>query len=337
MKLLFVLPLSYVLGNEKVHSSPHQRNLNRRHYWSHLIYFEVSVIASLSWYIQTALVHCKQIPSDQINLEALMPFVQIESIRLFNNYYRTDESSKFQVADLLGETKLNGLSGKILSYNQRTQLYNVLILSSLGNFLPRELSPEVMEPCYLINKVKKGSFFLSKDKSMLETIITEVTIPNPGGGQQFFVVKFHLKVFELMMKKFVRPDNTSNGVSVYALKEELTKIDKELQIDKTQSQVVQSEFDTVYNKLMLTLPSGSFQQLFKIPFFVADKSLHSAGNDLREFDLLKNSEVTCFDVDDLLYKAFSVEGLLSFSCDSYKSLKPGIELDDNIVDLCLKW
>ena len=337
MKLLFALSLSYVLGNKKVHSSSHQRKLNRKHYWSHLIYFEVSMVAGLSWYIQTALVHSKQIPSDQANLEALMPFVQNESIRLFNIYYRTDESSKFQVADLVGETKLNGLAGKIHSYNHRTQLYNVLILSSLGNFLPRELSSEVMEPRYLINKVKKGSFFLSKDKTTLGTSITEVTIPNPGGSQQIFVVKFHLKVFELMMKKIVRPDNTSNGVSGNALQEELTKIVNELQNEKKQSQVVQSEFDTVYNKLMLTLPSGSFQQLFKIPFSVTDKSLHTAGNDLRGFDLLEDSEVTCIDVDDLLYKAFSVEGHLLFSCDSYKSLKPGIELEDNIVNLCLKW
>jgi hypothetical protein len=89
---------------------------------------------------------------------------------------------------------------------------------------------------------------------------------------------------------------------------------------------------------MLTLPSGSFQQLFKIPFSVNDKkSLHTAGNDLKGFDLLEDSEVTCIDVDDLLYKASSVEGHLLFSCDSYKFLKPGIELEDNNVDLCLKW
>ncbi len=81
---------------------------------------------------------------------------------------------------------------------------------------------------------------------------------------------FHLKVFELMMKKIVRPDNTSNKVSGNALQEELTKIVNELQNEKKQSQVVQSEFGTVYNKLMLTLPSGSFQQLFKIPFSVTD-------------------------------------------------------------------
>ncbi len=112
---------------QKVHCSSHQRKLNRKHYWCHLIYFEVSMVAGLSWYIQTTLVHSKQIPSDHANLEALMPFVQNESIRLFNIYYRTDESSKFQVADLVGETKLNGLAGKIHSYNHQTQLYNVLI------------------------------------------------------------------------------------------------------------------------------------------------------------------------------------------------------------------
>jgi hypothetical protein len=139
-----------------------------------------------------------------------------------------------------------------------------------------------------------------------------------------------------MMKKIVRPDNTSNGVSGNALQEELTKIDKELQNEKKQSQAVRSEFDTVYNKLMLTLPSGSFQQL-KIPLSVTDKSLHTAGNHLRGFDLLEDSEVTCIDMDDLLYKAYSVEGHLLFSCDSYESLKPVIELEDNIVDLCLKW
>jgi hypothetical protein len=138
------------------------------------------------------------------------------------------------MADIDGKIQLNGLTGKILSYNSHTQQYHVKILSRMGNSLPgyeRSLSPEVMEPIYHIKEDRNAPYQLSRDKTESYPGVLDVKIPNIFAGPQrnghSLVVKFHLKVFELTLKRFVRPENPSNGISENALKAELLKIENE--------------------------------------------------------------------------------------------------------------
>lgn len=76
---------------------------------------------------------------------------------------------------------------------------------------------------------------------------------------------------------------------------------------------------------------------FEMPFVVSDKSLHTAGAGLNEFDLIKEQRSTLLEIDETIIKEFSRERIIICNEDSFESLNPGEEIDDNVCDLCLKW
>ena len=76
---------------------------------------------------------------------------------------------------------------------------------------------------------------------------------------------------------------------------------------------------------------------FEMPFFVLDKSLHTAGSELNEFDLIKEQRCTLLEIDNTIIKEFSREQIIICNDYSFESLNPGEEIDDNVCDLCLKW
>jgi hypothetical protein len=76
---------------------------------------------------------------------------------------------------------------------------------------------------------------------------------------------------------------------------------------------------------------------FKMPFVVSDKSLHTAGAGLNEFDLIKEQRCTLLEIDNTIIKEFSREQIIICNDYSFESLNPGEEIDDNVCDLCLKW
>jgi len=76
---------------------------------------------------------------------------------------------------------------------------------------------------------------------------------------------------------------------------------------------------------------------FEMPFVVSDKSLHTAGAGLNEFDLIKEHKCTLLEIDDTIIKEFSRKQIIICNDYSFESLNPGEEIDDNVCDLCLKW
>ncbi len=76
---------------------------------------------------------------------------------------------------------------------------------------------------------------------------------------------------------------------------------------------------------------------FEMPFVVSDKSLHTAGAGLNEFDLINKQSCTLLEIDDTIIKEFSREQIILCYDYSFESLNPGEEIDDNVCDLCLKW
>ena len=67
---------------------------------------------------------------------------------------------------------------------------------------------------------------------------------------------------------------------------------------------------------------------FEKPFVVSDKSLHTAGAGLNEFDLIKEQRCTLLEIDDTIIKEFSREPIIICNEDSFESLNPGEEIDD---------
>ena len=76
---------------------------------------------------------------------------------------------------------------------------------------------------------------------------------------------------------------------------------------------------------------------FEMPFVVSDKSLHTAGAGLNEFDLIKEKRYTLLEIDNTIIKEFSREQIIICNDYSFESLNPGEDIDDNVCDLCLKW
>ncbi len=75
-----------------------------------------------------------------------------------------------------------------------------------------------------------------------------------------------------------------------------------------------------------------------MPFLVTNKSLFTSGSQLCYFDL--NRATTLLSMAnwvEVLYKAYAKEGTLELCDNCFRTLTPGQELHNNIIDLCLKW
>ncbi len=118
---------------------------------------------------------------------------------------------------------LNGLTGNIQCFNKQTGQYVVAINTSghcsIGfATVVAHLCLYNMEPLYQVNKPGLKISSQVKDEEV-------VSIPNIFSVSEAtnlqIRVKFHW--LEQTRRRFVRPENTSNGLSCEAIKDELSK------------------------------------------------------------------------------------------------------------------
>ncbi len=129
---------------------------------------------------------------------------------------------------------LNGLTGNIQCFNKQTGQYIVAINTSghcstgLATVVAH-LCPYNMEPLYQVNKPGLKISSQVKDEEVV-SILNIFSVSKATNSQ--IPVKFHWQVFEQMRRRFVRPENTSNGLSCEALKDELSKLAHEACVQK---------------------------------------------------------------------------------------------------------
>ncbi len=137
-----------------------------------------------------------------------------------------------------------------------------------------------------------------------------------------------------MRKRFVRPENTSNGLSCEARQDESSKLTHEALLLKQQTVSDQLEYASLFS-------NGATKctiKFFKMPCLITDKSSFTSGSHLHYFDLNRNTGLLSMgNWDEVLYKAYAKEGTLEFCDTCFKTLTPGQEPHNNIIDLCLKW
>jgi hypothetical protein len=137
-----------------------------------------------------------------------------------------------------------------------------------------------------------------------------------------------------MRRRFVRLENTSNGLSCEALKNELSKLAHKARVQKQHVVSDQVEYSSLFS-------NGSTERtikFFKMPFLVTNKSLFTSGSHLRYFDLnMTTTLLSMANWDEALYKAYAKKGTLKLSGNCFRLLTPGQEHHNNIIDLCLKW
>jgi hypothetical protein len=126
-----------------------------------------------------------------------------------------------------------------------------------------------MEHLYQVTEPGIKMSFQVKDEEF-------VSIPNmfsvSEATDSHICVKFYLQVFERMQKRFVRPENTSNGLSCEALQDELSKL-------------THAALQLEYASLFSNGATKRTIKFFKMPFLVTDKSLFTSGSHLQYFDL----------------------------------------------------
>ena len=308
-----------------------QNLVTRATYWSEVDKFEQSVISGLIWYIQVSLLHNGHLPdnttSERMKVpQSLLPYLYSEANRVFNMFYQEKNLHEFVVLDCEMYPHLNGYRGRISSFNHQNGQYIVTLnssqfsLPSTPSSLVMQLYPQYMEP---LAKMKKFGITIGGTLQTDEIVSLPNTLCASDTTRPHLKIKFYSKLFELMRKRYIRPESTPNFRSINALLAELTKMDDESSIKDEQNRDIRLE----YTALQYNLNS------FKMPFRVFDRSLFQSGRDLNFFELDMNVET----MDDLLETVFAEEGTIDFNKTSFDTLIPGHLLDSKIIDLCLKW
>jgi len=308
-----------------------QNLVTRAAYWSEVDKFEQSVISGLIWYIQVSLLHNGHLPNNTTSEhmkvpQSLLPYLYSEANRVFNMFYQEKNLHEFVVLDCEMYPHLNGYRGRISSFNHQNGQYIVTLNSSqfsspsTPSSLVMQLYPQYMEP---LAKMKKFGITIGGTLQTDEIVSLPNTLCASDTTRPHLKIKFYSKLFELMRKRYIRPESTPNFQSINALLAELTKMDDESSIKDEQNRDIRLEYTTLQYNL----------NSLKMPFRVFDWSLFQSGRDLNFFELDMNVET----MDDLLETVFAEEGTIDFNKTSFDTLIPGHLLDSKIINLCLKW
>jgi hypothetical protein len=260
--------------------------------------------------------------------QPLMPVIYSEAVHLFNMLYQVKSCPEFVVLDCALYPHLNGYRGQIKSFNLQNGQYIVAVnttqfnLPSSPSSFVMQLCPQYMETLVMVEKfgiTNSGTLqskeILSLPNMFLSSDTTTLTI----------TIKFYWKLFEIMRKRYVRPEKTTNNQSSNALRLELTKMDNEDILKDQQNSNDELEYSSL---------SCNFT-LFNMPFQVFDQSLFKSSYDLYFFELDMNMGTS--PIDDLLQRVFADKGTIDLNKTSFGTLILGQILDSNIINPCLKW
>ncbi len=172
-----------------------------------------------------------------------------EAVCLFNIFHWIKNSLDVVVVDCPDYCHLNGLTGKIQYFNKQTGQYIVAInssghCSSGSSTVVVHLCPYNMEPLYQVTEPGIKISSQVKDEEV-------VSIPNIFSVSEAInsqtCVKFHWQVFEQIRRRFVRPENTSNGLSCQALQDELSKLSHKARVRKQHVVSDQVEYASLFS------------------------------------------------------------------------------------------
>jgi hypothetical protein len=237
--LFLIMLFVYYLKNHtelEFQWSFHNQSLeSRAAYWSEVAWFKQSVICGLIWYIQVSLLHSGHLPDNKSTdcmkaPQPLMPFVYSEAVHLFNMFYQVKSCPEFVVLDCALYPCLNGYRGQIQSFNLQNGQYILAVNrtqfnppSSPSSFV-MQLCPHYMEP---LVKVKKFGITNSGTLQSKQIVSLPIMFLSSDTTTPTITIKFYWKLFELMRKRYIRPEKTTNNQSSNTLHVKLTKMDDE--------------------------------------------------------------------------------------------------------------
>jgi len=328
-------------------------------YWSQFSSHEIQTVRGIKWYISNILVRCGFIASID-EAAKCNNYINNEATRIYQSCYQDTKYCSFTIKDYEGHSNLNGLKGIISSYDSVRHQYNIIIKRNQDLTLPEyrcALSPGVLEPTNLLRKeLNWSTYHLSRGSKNNESKVIQLNMPHETIENESMILTTNLST-----------DWHADGVALDSLKIDQMKHSdayvsmtmrhihrqdqpkrKRLRTHKTCSTMMridqinavrQAEREHRVEINKMPPPKTTDSDCFKLemPFVVSDKSLHTAGAGLNEFDLIKGQRCTLLEIDDTIIKEFSREQIIICNDFSFESLNPGKEIDDNVCDLCLKW
>jgi len=290
-----------------------------------MTHFEESVVMGLIWYIQVSLLHQGYFPDDA-SFECvktdhpLEPYIYKEAVRLFTLFYQVKNSTDFIVLDC---PQLTGYTGQIQSFIHQNGQFTVTVKTT-QSISTLQIHPQHMEPLHRVKEfgvLKLNLLGIQQSEEI-------VSLPNLLYGSDmstpYIKIKMNFKVFELMRKRFVRPEKTPSNLSRNALLTELSKLDYQARLQDQQKTSELFDYTSVRHNLTP----------FKMPFQIIDKTLFKSGCNLAYFSIDTSSSKNW---DDVLQSVYAKEGTIELDMKAFDTLTPGQCIDFRIIDLCLKW
>ena len=336
---------SFVSGSSNSDNSSMSLSNLRLKYWAPFINHELLVVPGIRWYIANLFVRHGLLSSVE-NVDyfhqsnPVSSYIINEANRIYQACYHDARYYTFQVMDsCFGNNSMRGMSGRILSYDHMCHQYEVIvnvIKHSSMEEVRCHLSPCVMKPVMILTNEKNWStYHLSRKSKTSKRNIALLNLPEqilsmmPPNIDSQSVLIFRYDVFELLRRKFTRPDQAVNGAAVKVLMNEL---------DRQEAYAKHGiDSDNLLEKHIMSLINECGSCDFSMPFIDPDKSLHKSGEGLYEFDVILKKTMTYQDLDNAIYNKFSKQEKLTFNRGSFQSLIPGQDIDDNVCDLCIDW
>ena len=305
------------------------------------------------------------------------PFFQKEvankASTVYNDMYRERQYSQFILCDT-GNNNLDGKVGFVDWYDTDSGLYHALLCphgsSSFENSRPASVKPEYMQQ---VKKVRLYEYNKTPKRDDCDIGISNL-LPNKEG--EIFQVRVRHDVFQHICKVHDCPETCSNEASktMTRLLGEREKKEEEDQaslakerdeynrnlnnffskhdqiiarprkkpranrilpslVDGIQVQAVwKAKFEHIrYTMNHHTEDDG--EHLFTFPFATTDNSLASCGEGLNQLNAHHSEGVH---QDSAFSSNMKMEPVV-ITTASIRSLSPGINMDEDIMNLCLKW
>ena len=151
--------------------------------------------------------------------QSLMPYIYSKAV-VFNKFYQVKNCHEFVVLDCALYPNLNGHRGRIKSFNHQNGQYIVTVnmiqfnSPSSPSSLVMQSCPHYMEP---LVKVKKFGITNAATLQSKEVVSLWNTLCASDTTTPHITIKFHSKLFELMTKRYIKPESTPNSWSINAL------------------------------------------------------------------------------------------------------------------------
>ena len=349
------------------------RKQYRRTYWSARSVIELATIVSLAWYIKMELFRTKQMPESITptsfryctDMEAE---IKLQALSVYNDIYRDQSLSRFVLSDT-NRPDLDGCRGTIQRYNQASLTYQATI-QHRNSESTQNVRMEWMQP---LNESSLANYN-SKPKAMSTELAVRDLFNKEANS--VMILNYHHNVFGLIRKFYDKPEQQHER-AYELMKRKLSELDEIEATEKRQLEQDNIQFDQALRTMMnqrkpiqdnpnkrrryySSKPAPSVdrqlksvrdakyqfilnqiqnqncdaeQHLFTYPFKTSNSSLHTCFSEgfLSIYDgrdeLTEHSLVTCSSPSEPIIVTSS----------TMKSLSPGNEIEESIIDLALTW